>query len=87
MSVSSQQVFQFIQTNWLALLSLVVALLGGVRGLIDLRNWQRSYARMAAYMEHLKLIDVNKTDIGIFAHAIKRDTPAIGFFGVRHFGC
>lgn len=136
---------QFVQTNWLALLSLVIALVGGVRGLIDIANEMRSHPRMSAYLRHLtpistqdtsgrpcvglileltignrgrdalvplafqlkckigdkwlpftrgtvpegfalnlngsiqKFNNVEETDIGRFAHAIKRENPAIGF--------
>lgn len=48
---------QFLYQNWLALLSLVIAVFGGVRGILDLINEVRSHPKLAAYLLHITPID------------------------------
>ncbi len=52
----------FIEANWLALFTLAIALLGGIRGVIDIANELRSHARMTAILTRLTPITVAEPD-------------------------
>ena len=51
----------FIQEHWLALVSLIVALIGGVPGIVTVIQEWRSRPKLAAYLHHL--IPLNTTNV------------------------
>lgn len=66
------KVLELLQENWLALISLIVALVGGVPGLILVFNEWKARPKLAAYLYHLIPIQVSdvhgRTLVGLVLH-------------------
>jgi hypothetical protein len=58
-------VLNFLESNWLSLLSLSIALVGGVPGIVALITTHKALPRLFAYMHRLVVIDANHFGEGL----------------------